>query len=497
MRWLLPAVVASGLVTSCAILRPAAPLPPLTAVQRDGTFTREDARADLDTLLALVDEVHPNPYSIVTRDSLRRAEAALIAELPPTFGRLRLGTQAQRLVALVGDGHTSIYPPGDELLNALALGKTTLPFSVVHTERGWTIGNSLDANVHAGDRIVRINGGDIDSLMRVFAQEIPAELEPWRVSRLGSSFASRLFAHDIRAPFQVEALRGDRSLHFTLPGATRAQLDSANKARASVTQNVAGLAYRALPGRVAYLDFQTMIQDESQFRHAADSIFDRINADSSTGLVIDLRRNGGGNSSRGDDLLTYLTDTPYVTVSKKEWKMSRRYRQQIASQVVWWLHAVPFSWFGHIGHEMFGGPDGKIAVLADSETTRPAANPRRVVRPVCVLIGPGTFSSAMLFANVIKQNHLATLIGEPTGEPPNSFGEVYGFRLPLSGLQGQVSTARWTLDRAPDGDRRGVLPDVATTRTAVDVEAGRDPALERAIACGTADGVTRTRPERR
>ena len=130
-------------------------------------------------------------------------------------------------------------------------------------------------------------------------------------------------------------------------------------------------------------------------------------------------------------------------------------------------------------HRFFGGPDGKIATMPLDARVTPRDNPRRVVRPLCVLIGPGTFSSAMLLANSVKQGRLGFLIGEPTGEPPNSFGEVYAFRLPMSGLQGQVSSSEFVLDRDPTARSHGVLPDIDVSRSAADVAAGRDPALDR------------------
>jgi Peptidase family S41 len=57
-----------------------------------------------------------------------------------------------------------------------------------------------------------------------------------------------------------------------------------------------------------------------------------------------------------------------------------------------------------------------------------------------VLIGRQTFSSAEMNAGELKRGTKAVLIGEPTGGKPNGYGEVRTFNLPNSGLTVQYST---------------------------------------------------------
>ena len=62
-----------------------------------------------------------------------------------------------------------------------------------------------------------------------------------------------------------------------------------------------------------------------------------------------------------------------------------------------------------------------------------------------ILIGPRTYSSAVIFAAPFKHYHLATMIGEETGEPLVFYGDDYDFDLPATHLQAQVSHKRFTL----------------------------------------------------
>ncbi len=96
-----------------------------------------------------------------------------------------------------------------------------------------------------------------------------------------------------------------------------------------------------------------------------------------------------------------------------------------------------------------------------------------------MLIGRGTFSSALLNAMELKDQTQATLAGEPTGGKPNHFGEVRTFTLPHSGLTVFHSTKYFV--RVP-GNPLSLEPDRRIPITFKDFEAGTDPVLEAVLA---------------
>jgi hypothetical protein len=102
---------------------------------------------------------------------------------------------------------------------------------------------------------------------------------------------------------------------------------------------------------------------------------------------------------------------------------------------------------------------------------------------IYVLIGPETFSSAMMNAMVLKLKFRATLVGEPTGGKPGSYGEVKSLTLPNSKLVILYSTRYFAADKGMDGP--SLFPDIAAGMSRADLLAGRDPALDAAIQAGT------------
>jgi C-terminal processing protease CtpA/Prc len=85
-----------------------------------------------------------------------------------------------------------------------------------------------------------------------------------------------------------------------------------------------------------------------------------------------------------------------------------------------------------------------------------------------------------MFLTQIKDNGLATIVGEETGEPGCHSGEMSMFTLPNSRLRASFSSKDW-IRPAGCRDQSGAVPDVPVRRTVTDYIMGRDTALETAL----------------
>lgn len=130
-----------------------------------------------------------------------------------------------------------------------------------------------------------------------------------------------------------------------------------------------------------------------------------------------------------------------------------------------------------------GGDSSMIDPLQDGLDAR-----SKSIGHLYVLIGPWTFSSAMLNAfNLQKginsygrhKNLKATLVGEPTGDGWNTYGNIKEFSLPNSKIAIYYTTKFFGDPKAAPFTPQ---PDIAVPRTLADDLAGRDRALEAAIA---------------
>jgi hypothetical protein len=78
----------------------------------------------------------------------------------------------------------------------------------------------------------------------------------------------------------------------------------------------------------------------------------------------------------------------------------------------------------------------------------------------------------------LKAETKAILVGEPTGQKPNAYGEVRTMTLPHSKLLVQYSTKYF---KTVEGDPPTLPPDISVDRSSWDYINGRDPVLERAL----------------
>jgi len=474
--------------------------PPLTADATGRLLSRGDARVDLDTLLAILERVHPDLYGAWSRNAVDAERARLVADLPASMTRVEWWLRLAPFVAQFGDGHTAALMPGEELESgALATTPVFSPSVVIGGGNHLVVSAPFGATgIARGDRVVSVNRMDADSLLVSWSAAFSGESMLYRRAMAAEFFRALIAVHGVDAPYVVGVARdgdGSGTRTVTVAGITRDSFAAVLRRRRRLVAvadapgagTPAGprdpnFTYRVLAPGIGYVDFHSMSGDVAPFQANVAAMFRQVVGDSVRVLIVDLRNNGGGDSRLGEAFLAHLTTRPYRTNARKEWKMSAEYRAYLASGLAWPIRTLHLWALSSTGRAMFGTPVGTVVAMPEEPKSHPAAQPF-FGGPVCVLIGPRTFSSASDIADAIKTYHLAPLIGGETGGRVNTFGEAYRFRLPRSRLDVGVSSARFVRASGDTSDHRGVVPDIVVTPTTSDLQAARDAVLERAKTC--------------
>ena len=118
-----------------------------------------------------------------------------------------------------------------------------------------------------------------------------------------------------------------------------------------------------------------------------------------------------------------------------------------------------------------GGGDSSIAAPLIEALGRMTPAPK-----IFVLIGRGTFSSAILNTLALKRVG-AVLVGEETGGRPEHYGEVKHLTLPSLGVSVSYST-KYFSHEGISGNLKTLTPDVIVETSGADFFSGRDPVLE-------------------
>jgi C-terminal processing protease CtpA/Prc len=224
--------------------------------------------------------------------------------------------------------------------------------------------------------------------------------------------------------------------------------------------------------RVGYLDYRACL-DRPAFQKFLERTFASIQAQPIDGLVIDIRKNGGGDSSLNNDLWSFVTSKPFGNNLNLSLRVSNRVKREYGVAKYNSIYPPP-AWLMRDG-SLLEFDTAKYAGLQ----VHPGPNPLRYNGPVYLLVGVATFSSALDCAQMAKDSGLATIVGQETGEPVDTTGEVYNGYTSLIGTGFQFTTKYfWDPKRAPG---RGVIPDVAIVPTEADIRANHDPVLDYAV----------------
>jgi hypothetical protein len=382
-------------------------------------------RADVDSLVETVRQRHwryrdvPLPPDFVMRASTLRAEIS-------NLGDDEIVVRMQGILATLRDGHTLIYPFGMKR-GALA----HLPIVLYEFRDGLAVIAADSAHSFLlGKRVRRLGGISADSISSRFAPMLSLENESqlrWAYPLYATFPAFARLAGIAKQSAEVDIIihdgQGEKSYKIK-PDATPLDpgklviglLPAPTVAAPPYLANL-GTAYWLTTldeGRVVYVQVNRVTSDSAHpLDRFASQMLDSLMRPRTQALVVDLRNNNGGNAS----VLPPL-----------------------------------------------------IRAIAAFRALKPNA-------PIYVTIGRQTFSAAQTLVNRLEEYCDPIFVGEETGSKPNRFGNGAGFRLPYSGVMGEISTG-YNQGATSRDTRTATAPSIRVTPTLADWLAGRDVALD-------------------
>jgi hypothetical protein len=417
------AAALAGIVVGCA----PGPTRPITEL------TPAEWSEDLRFVVERLEREHPALFAYHDVEPERfRQEVADVERAITTAPAHEIALRLDRLVAMVGDGHTSLdaVQAGAELARyPLTLGYFAGELRVYAAPR-----EHVDL---LGAEVVAIDGTPVhealDKISTLVSRDNPQELL-WLGPRYLVSAEALVFVGITgsaeRATYELRLDGSEREFVATawaLDRFSAAELMSAAEAAGAptplyLTRTDERYWLEPLEEEGALYFKWNRIDDAPggpSLGRFYDTLFDLIDARGITRLIVDLRHNNGGNFDKARRFLDELARRP---------ALARR-----------------------------GG--------------------------VYVLTSPQTFSAATYVAARLRFEIGATIVGEVSRANPNFTYNSESVTLPRSGLVLEYTDRVHEPVPFPDLHERRYLPvDLPVERTFADYLAGRDPVLERALA---------------
>jgi C-terminal processing protease CtpA/Prc len=371
----------------------------------------------------------------------------------------------RRWAASFHDGHVNALPRQDlsdiatysapVRTELLAPGTDHEKLVVVTAPTGPTPGDFAPTTaIQPGDEITSVDGVPVAEAIDARTLDASGSTPRMRRWAAGRKLVDALGPVDGAKPLQLNLLRDGMPSSVTL---YRVVPLSTHPTDAPTTEPTGIDLIRAavLPGEIGYLRIDGF--DGTQDQHLLDEAMDRLVT--TRGLILDLRRNGGGDQS-GDAILSRLA-TNAIT------------RYQASERMADFTMAARPEMF------MLQWTPGTLFADWHALTVTTAIPARRYDgKPAVALTSANCFSACDTFASALKVNQLATIMGEATG---GGTGTPLVFDLPVSHHRFRYSTTRGRTATGGAIEGVGTQPDYVLEPTPADRATSNDSQLTRAL----------------
>ncbi len=446
---------------------------PLVARAQAPEISAADAQRDLRILKRALTELHPGLYRYATPEQIEAEFSAASQSVAGGASRAQFYLVATRIAAAVRCGHTWTNPSNQSPAVQALLARQTLPLVLRWVEGRIGVLASAAPGVSAGSEILAIDGRSPGEIATALLPYLRADgsSDGKRLAQLdddeNGGAMQRLFP--LRLP-PGEAgwrlrLRTDEVTVTPVSAAAREQaLKAAGWQPPSTAWSLridAGTAVLTLP---TFSFWNGKFDGKAWLANAFTELADK----QVRRLVIDLRRNEGGDDAYGLALLSHLIKVPFTQPGGRRESAYERVPYVLARYLDTW----DFGFFDRTGQVTKTA--GRNWRLSDSEARaiEPVAKP--FVGQVVALIGPQNSSAGFLIARDLQRAGAATLIGQPTGGNLRGLngGQLAWITLPASGVAVDIPLlAHFAPGEPPDA---GVMPDVRVAPSFADALAGRD-----------------------
>lgn len=454
----------------------------------------DDWSGDVAILRQAWETMHPGVYRYSTPahvserlDGLARAWAA-----PGTFRERFLALS--RVTASIQCGHTypSPYNGDDAMVAALYADRALVPFRFRWIDGAMVVTHDDSA----GQTLPR--GSVVRAIDGVATRDLLARLVPLaradggndgkRISLMEARGEDRYETFDIHLPL-ILPLRDEAA--FTLaegrdvraPLLTLAERQAKLSASASPTGDANPWTLDKGADGVHRLTMASWAMFNSDFAWEAwlGQAMDDLEGDGAKGLVVDLRGNEGGRDC-GNVILSRLIERDLSLSRNQRWTRYRRAPEALHPHLDTWDRS--FLDWGEQARESAERPGFYRLTRYDDDGETEVIRPqgRRFGGRVAVLCDASNSSATFSFAEAVKDNGVARLIGQATGGNRRGIngGAFFFLRLPASGMEVDLPLIA-SFPQTPQPDA-AINPDLAVPTTAADIAAGRDPQMAAATA---------------
>jgi hypothetical protein len=453
----------------------------------DYSINKADLLSDVDMFVDKVDEVHPDPYRLISKENFvaeaEKIKTQIKASDNENINLFDCYYYLQKLAALIHDGHTKIYTPA----NWSEVVSSFFPLNIKIVEgRVFVNENFGDNEIPLKAEILSINDKNVEDLISDMLNYCEGTLLEYKLSRVEEEF--RYFIHTLykfEAPWKVDYVFDGTNKTTSIEGISRELLTEKNKKNLWFSES----SIRVSNDEVPMFNLPHLGYRKEDFKPVIDKFFD--DHIDKKNIVINLRGCPGGNGLRTYEVVDHLIDTEYSGSKRFSFRVSQTLKDYVKYYIQDYLYEQnrPIDqwkdllyttgiWNDEYDEIYKNVLDSDLNTFTQevNEYHTPDKQVSKYKGDVFLLVDQRSFSAAVVFASIFKHYELATIVGRETGGRVDFFSDAVDIELPKSKLISKIPTALLTLHG--EIPHRGIIPDKVVDLTVDGFLSGNDPDIE-------------------
>ena len=408
-------------------------------------------------------------YNFVYLNKVDRIEwdkqyQTLITEVQNTENDYEYYRLLQKFCALLKDGHTNIYFPKEIQDNILTTDFGDYRFFLTNIDGKAIItkvNQSKKDELPIGTEIINVNGITTKQYINqnvkpYISSSTEHILNDWSIKYLLQGYKDSTFELELKLP-------NNKIKHLKLTHSKTEETELYPQ------ENIDLFEFKWINKDIAYIALNSFLNWDIM-----DLFSDKLpEIRKAKKLIIDIRKNGGGNGNVGREIIKYLTKDTILYGTKFESRL------HIPTYKAWGKWTKEKDTINNVWNKQsyLTYRDQYYYEFPYHPYSTSNLNISRIEIPTVILIGHNTASAAEDFLIYADNQENMTKIGEPTF---GSTGQPLYFDL-INESQARICTRK---DTYPDGREfvgYGIKPDIEIKTTIYDYMENKDPVLEKAI----------------
>ncbi len=428
-------------------------------------ISKQEAIEDIDYFVGTAEDTHINLYERISKKDFLRLAEDLKNNLPEKVSVNDFSKEMRALANRIGDGHTNVSFSKD-LSKKYFEAKCSFPFKVKIKDSQITLTSSLNSTLQKGDIIHSINGINSEDLVKLRKYPM-TDIDEFKDKILADFFSYFVFVeYGFENTVKMEVERNGKIIIEDI------NLLAVEKKK---NKNEKPYSFHLLNDTVGVLEitsFSNSLINKGEYKKFLEKTFAEIKKNGVKSLIIDLQKNGGGNSRFGYMLFPFLNAKVYYPSKLTQIKTSKLEKKYFRKKFIkWYLYPLyPFAYFNGYTRILFFKKNGTITNIELAEESVKAAQDAFAGK-VYVLTSGSTYSASATFLAAFKYAKRGKIIGETIGQPYTGFIDKVPFKLPNSRLNAGVSFKRYEYVGAMEKNKhQGIEPDYFLDREDFDSE---------------------------